>query len=45
MEEKRFHGLDALRGIAMLLGIVLHAALPYIPDIDPIWPEDTNPLI
>ena len=40
MEEKRFHGLDALRGIAMLLGIVLHAALPYIPDIDAIWPAD-----
>ena len=40
MEEKRFHGLDALRGIAMLLGIVLHAALPYIPDIDAFWPQD-----
>ncbi|SVE32043.1 uncharacterized protein METZ01_LOCUS484897, partial [marine metagenome] len=24
----RYHGLDALRGMAMLLGIVLHAALP-----------------
>ena len=42
MEEKRFHGLDALRGIAMLLGIVLHAALPYIPDIDSIWPADSE---
>ena len=40
MEEKRFHGLDALRGIAMLLGIVLHAALPYIPDVEAVWPAD-----
>ena len=36
----RYHGLDALRGIAMLLGIVIHAALPYIPDIKEFWPPD-----
>jgi len=42
VQEKRFHGLDALRGIAMLLGIVLHAALPYIPDIDAFWPQDNQ---
>ena len=25
----RYHGLDALRALAMAMGIVLHAALPY----------------
>ncbi|SVE35681.1 uncharacterized protein METZ01_LOCUS488535, partial [marine metagenome] len=39
----RYHGLDALRGIAMLLGIVLHAALPYIPELPrELWPTDKN---
>ena len=38
----RYHGLDALRGIAMLLGIVLHAALPYVPDIQDFWPADES---
>src|SRR5512135_1326317 len=27
----RFHSLDALRAVALLLGIVLHAALAYLP--------------
>ena len=36
----RYHGLDALRGMAMLLGIVLHAALPYMPDVEGFWPVD-----
>lgn len=37
----RIHGFDALRGIAMLLGIVLHAIIPYM--IHPVagWPNDT----
>ena len=35
----RFHGLDALRGFAMLLGIVLHAGLPYM-GIGEVWPSD-----
>ncbi|GIT11925.1 MAG: hypothetical protein CM1200mP33_1110 [Chloroflexota bacterium] len=38
--NQRFHGLDALRGAAMLLGIVLHAALPYMGVSDSIWPSD-----
>lgn len=39
----RYHGLDALRGIAMLLGIVLHAAIPYYPDLPrDSWPTDRN---
>ena len=37
----RFHGLDALRGFAMLLGIVLHAALPYM-NIGDLWPSDNS---
>ena len=39
----RYHGLDTLRALAMVLGIVLHAALPYIPNIPAeIWPTDDN---
>ena len=38
----RYHGLDALRGMAMLLGIVLHAALPYMPNVEVIWPADES---
>jgi surface polysaccharide O-acyltransferase-like enzyme len=38
----RYHGLDALRGMAMLLGIVLHAALPYIPNVEAFWPADDS---
>lgn len=32
---QRLHGLDALRGIALLLGIVLHASMAYFPI--PMW--------
>lgn len=40
----RLHGLDALRGGALVLGVVLHASLSYLPT--PIWlfPDDqTSP--
>ncbi|MBI2261198.1 MAG: acyltransferase family protein [Caulobacterales bacterium] len=40
----RLHGLDALRGGALLLGVVLHASMSYMPT--PIWlfPDDqTSP--
>ncbi len=33
--SERLHGLDALRGIALLLGVVLHASMTYFPV--PIW--------
>ncbi|HEV2081254.1 MAG TPA: acyltransferase family protein [Brevundimonas sp.] len=33
---ERLHGLDAVRAIALLLGVVLHASLSYFPT--PIWP-------
>lgn len=43
MSADRYHGLDALRGIAMVLGIVLHASLPYIPGMpSSIWPTDNS---
>lgn len=39
----RRHDLDALRAIAMLMGIVLHGAIAYIPMIDDGWPvHDAN---
>lgn len=34
--EDRFHGLDALRGGALLFGVVLHAAMAYLTT--PVWP-------
>lgn len=33
----RRHDLDALRGFAMLLGVVLHANMSFLPGIKPIW--------
>ena len=39
----RYHGLDALRGFAMMLGIVLHAALSYFladSGYGAFWPQD-----
>jgi len=35
---RRYHGIDALRGSMMLLGVVLHAAVCYLEiDPDPEW--------
>lgn len=34
----RYHALDALRGFAMLLGVLLHAAVPYVTIPPPFWP-------
>jgi glucan biosynthesis protein C len=34
-QGERLHGLDALRGGALLLGVVLHASMSFIPA--PIW--------
>lgn len=41
----RFHELDALRAVAMLLGIVLHAFLFLIPDAWPIEHPDPPALV
>ena len=35
---ERLHSLDALRAIALLLGVVLHASLAFVPSpVIPIW--------
>ena len=44
-QVQRYHGLDGLRGFAMLLGIVLHGALPYfsrMAGFESIWPADDD---
>lgn len=33
----RLHGLDALRGFALLLGVALHAAMSYLPGAEYFW--------
>ena len=41
----RYHGLDGLRGFAMLLGIALHGALPYfsrMSGFEHYWPADDD---
>ena len=35
--SERLHALDAVRGFALLLGIVLHAALSFVPAPTRIW--------
>jgi len=35
--SERLHALDALRGIALLLGIVLHATLSFVPSPTRFW--------
>ncbi|MBW7963698.1 acyltransferase family protein [Bradyrhizobium sp. BR 10261] len=42
--SERLHALDALRGIALLLGIVLHATLSFVPSSPRFWViQDTHP--
>lgn len=36
--EDRLHYMDHLRALAMLAGVVFHAALAYSPLMHPIWP-------
>jgi hypothetical protein len=35
---ERYHALDALRAVAMLLGIVLHGVMSFVEPPVPIWP-------
>jgi len=43
-KPERLHALDAVRGFALLLGIVLHATLSFIPSPTRIWIiEDSHP--
>jgi glucans biosynthesis protein C len=34
---ERLHGLDALRGLALLLGVALHASMSYLPGAEYWW--------
>jgi peptidoglycan/LPS O-acetylase OafA/YrhL len=34
---ERMHGLDALRGIALLLGVMLHTSLSFLPGANTFW--------
>ena len=36
--SERIHGLDSLRAILMMLGVVIHSALAYFPPEDEAWP-------
>ena len=41
--DTRLHALDAVRGFALLLGVVLHAAMSYLPGFE-MWPlADRSP--
>ena len=44
-QVRRYNGLDGLRGFAMLLGIVLHATVPYFSrlyEFEFVWPADDD---
>jgi fucose 4-O-acetylase-like acetyltransferase len=41
VDKKRYHDLDALRGFAMLLGIVIHGLMSFMPIPLPV-PQDIN---
>lgn len=38
----RLHGLDAVRGFALLLGVFLHAGMSFIPSDFPVWITHDN---
>lgn len=40
--NERLHGLDALRGFALLLGIVLHASMSFLPGAQYFWLTSDN---
>ena len=42
MDERRYYGLDALRGGMMLLGIVLHGSMFYLTTPPPSIPIPTD---
>ncbi len=42
MDNRRYYGLDALRGGMMMLGIVLHAAMLYLASPPPTMPIPTD---
>jgi len=36
--SERLHGLDAVRGYALLLGVVFHATISFLPGPHQVWP-------
>ena len=42
MDERRYFGLDALRGAMMMMGIVLHSSMLYLSDPPPTMPIATD---
>src|SRR5690606_24082607 len=43
IKHERLHALDALRAVAMVLGVWLHAALPYVAGIPPFFWAASDP--
>src|SRR5438128_471342 len=44
--SERLHELDAVRGFALLLGIVLHATMSFVPTSQRFWIiQDTHPSV
>jgi len=41
--HQRLHALDALRAIAMMLGVWLHAAIPYVDGVPPFFWAASDP--
>jgi glucans biosynthesis protein C len=41
-QDNRIYGLDALRAIAMLLGVLLHTIIPFKIYPNPSWPSDNS---
>jgi len=43
MEQNRLHALDAIRGIALLLGLLLHGSISFWPGLDSVgFPVSDN---
>ncbi len=42
LKTPRIHSLDALRAIAMILGVFLHASIAYKVIAQPVWPHDPD---
>lgn len=44
--SERLHGLDAVRGFALLLGVLLHASMSWLPGAQYFWTaHDSDPSI
>ncbi len=44
LPRERMHGLDAVRAIALLLGVVVHASMSWLPGAQYVWvTHDTSP--